>query len=57
MEIRHRSRLKQMCANFTSPMQEDSPEIRLMRLVCAGQADEARAINRVHVFPAGVGNK
>ena len=41
MDIRHHSRLKQMCANFTSPMQEDSPEIRLMRLVCAGQAEEA----------------
>ncbi len=44
MKIRHRSRLKQMCANFSSPMCGDSPEIRLMQLVCAGKADEACAI-------------
>ena len=41
MDIRHRSRLKQMCANFSSPMQENSPEIRLMQLICAGQTEEA----------------
>ncbi len=41
MKIRHRSRLKQMCAGFSSPLQNDSPEIRLMRLICAGQAAEA----------------
>ena len=41
MNIRHRSRLAQMCAGFSSPMREDSPEIRLMRFVCAGQAEEA----------------
>lgn len=44
MEIRRHSRLRQMCSNFTSPMQEDSPEIRLMRFVCAGQAKEACAL-------------
>ena len=44
MEIRHRSRLKQMCANFTSPMQEDSPEILLMQLICAGKTIEACAL-------------
>ena len=41
MEIRHRSRLAQMCAGFDSPMQDDSPEILLMRAVCAGKAEEA----------------
>ena len=44
MEIRHRSRLRQMCANFTSPMQEDSPEILLMQLICAGKTIEACAL-------------
>jgi hypothetical protein len=41
MIIRHRSRLAQMCANFTSPLQEDSPEILLMRYICAGQTEAA----------------
>ena len=44
MEIRHRSRLRQMCANFTSPMQEDSPEILLMQRICAGKTAEACAL-------------
>ena len=42
MEYRHRSRLAKMCEGFFSPMQDDSPEIRLMRFACAGQAEEAR---------------
>ncbi len=41
MEYRHRSRLAKMCEGFFSPMQDDSPEIRLMRFACAGQAEEA----------------
>ena len=41
MDIRHHSRLAQMCAGFSSPLQEDSPEIRLMEFLCAGKADEA----------------
>ena len=44
MKIRHRSRLAQMCAGFVSPMNGDSPEIRLMRFVCAGQDEEACAL-------------
>ena len=41
MKIRHRSRLTQMCAGFSSPMRENSPEILLMRFLCAGRTDEA----------------
>lgn len=41
MKIRHHSRLKQMCAGFSSPLQEDSPEIQLMKAVCAGEAEGA----------------
>ena len=33
-----------MCANFNSPMQEDSPEILLMQLICAGKTIEACAL-------------
>lgn len=44
MQYKHRSRLKQVCANFSSPMEENSPEIRLMRYLCAGQAEEACAL-------------
>jgi len=41
MEIRHRSRLRQMCANFDSPLREDSPEILLIRFLCEGRLQEA----------------
>lgn len=41
MEIRHRSRLKQMCSGFSSPMQPDSPEILLMQFLCSGDAEGA----------------
>ena len=41
MNVRHHSRLKQMCAGFSSPLQKDSPEILLMKAVCAGEADSA----------------
>ena len=41
MDFRHRSRLAQMCAGFSSPLQEDSPEILLMAALCAGQSGEA----------------
>lgn len=41
MEIRHRSRLRQMCANFTSPMDLGSQEIRFMQAICAGREEEA----------------
>ncbi len=44
MQYKHRSRLKQVCANFSSPMEENSPEICLMRYLCAGQAEEACAL-------------
>ncbi len=60
MDIRHHSRLAQMCAGFSSPLQEDSPEIRLMEFLCAGKADEAcRLFGKTKQFgglPAGVGN-
>ena len=41
MKIRYRSSLAKMCANFDSPMVEDSPEILLMRYICDRQADKA----------------
>ena len=41
MIIRHHSRLKEMCAGFVSPIKEDSPEILLMRFVCAGETEQA----------------
>ena len=41
MEIRHHSRLVQMCRGFSSPIQEDSPEIRLMAALCAGKTEDA----------------
>lgn len=41
MDIRHRSRLSQMCAGFQTPIREDSPEIRLMHYICAGKTEDA----------------
>ena len=41
MEILHRSRLARMCVGFDSPMVPNSPEILLMRAVCAGDKEAA----------------
>ena len=41
MNIRYHSRLASVCVGFSSPLQADSPEILLMRYVCAGKTEEA----------------